>query len=214
MPNTFLPFDNTIKVEEKFISRKDYGLPEDKFILAAFHRIEKINPKVLDLWSQVLIKIDKSILWIQEPSSIAKKNLLYEFKERGISKDKIYFAKKTKHLSDHLLRHKLADIFVDTFYYSSHSTAILALWSGLPIVTYRGLNFASRVVPNLLNNLSMPELIANDDKEYIRIITNLYEKKDVLQKLKDKLLIQKEKNKIFSSEFFVKQLEKLYLSIK
>ena len=213
MPKTFLPFDNTIKVEEKVISRKDYGLPEDKFILAAFHRIEKMTPKVLDIWSKVLIKLDKTILWIQEPSPVAKENLLYEFHERGISKDKIYFAKKTKYLSDHLLRHKLADVFVDTFFYSSHSTAILALWSGLPIVTLRGLNFASRVVPSLLDNLSMSELIANDDKEYIRIIANLYEKKNVLKNLKDKLVIQRDENKIFNSEFYVKQLEKLYISI-
>ncbi len=214
MPNTFLPFDNTIKVEEKFISRKDYGLPEDKFILAAFHRIEKINPKVLDTWSKVLIKLDKAILWIQEPSSIAKEKLLYEFNERGIRKDKIYFAKKTKHLSDHLLRHKLADIFVDTFFYSSHSTGIFALWSGLPIVTIRGLNFASRVVPALLDNLSMSELIANDEKEYVKIISNLYETRDLLRNLKDKLLIQKEKNNIFNSEFYVRQLENLYFSIE
>ena len=214
MPNTFLPFDNTIKVEKKVMSRKDYGLPENKFILAAFHRIEKITPRVLDLWSKVLIKIDKAILWIQEPSFIAKENLLYEFDERGISKDKIYFAKKTKNLSDHLLRHKLADVFVDTFFYSSHSTGILALWSELPIVTLRGYNFASRVVPSLLDNLSMSELIANNDKEYIRIITNLYENKDLLKNLKDKLGNQKEKNKIFDSEFYVRQLEKLYFSIE
>ena len=90
---------------------------------------------------------------------------------------------------------------------------ILALWSGLPIVTLRGLNFASRVVPSLLENLSMPELIANDDKEYIKIIMNLYEKRDLLKKLKDKLVMQKEENKIFNSELYVKKLEKLYLSI-
>ena len=214
MTNTFLPFDNTTKIEGKVISRKDYDLPEEKFILAAFHRIEKINPKVLDLWSKVLTKLDKAILWIQEPPPFAKDNLFYEFNNRGISEDKIYFAKKTEHLSDHLLRHKLADIFIDTFFYSSHSTGIFALWSGLPVVTMKGLNFASRVVPSLLENLSMPELIANDDKEYIRIITKLYEQRELLKKFKDKLEIQKDKNKIYDSELFVRDLEKLYLSIK
>ena len=214
MPNSFLPFDNTTKIEGKEISRKDYRLPEEKFILAAFHRVEKINPKVLDLWSKVLIKLDEAVLWIQEPPPFAKKNLFYEFSRRGISEDKIYFAKKTKNFSDHLLRHKLADVFIDTFFYSSHSTGIFALWSGLPVVTIEGLNFASRVVPSLLKNLSMSELIANDDKEYIRIITKLYEQREVLKKLKDKLGIQKKKNKIYNSEFFVKDLEKLYFSIK
>ena len=213
MPNTFLPFDDTIKVDEKEISRKDYGLPEGKFILAAFHRIEKINPMVLDLWSKVLKKLDKAILWIQEPCPMSKENLLNEFKKRGIGEDKIYFAKKTKYLSDHLLRHKLADLFVDTFFYSSHSTGILALWSGLPIITMKGLNFASRVVPSLLDNLSMSDLIANDEKEYIEIIINLYKRKDLLNKLKDKLRAQKELNKIFNSEYYVRQLEKLYFSI-
>ena len=214
MPNSFLPFDNTTKIEGKEISRKDYKLPEEKFILAAFHRVEKINPKVLDLWSKVLIKLDQAVLWIQEPLPFAKKNLFYEFNRRGISVDKIYFAKKTKNLSDHLLRHKLADVFIDTFFYSSHSTGIFALWSGLPVVTIEGLNFASRVVPSLLKNLSMSELIANDDQEYIGIITKLYEQRELLKKLKDKLEIQKEKNKIYNSEFFVRDLEKLYLSIK
>ena len=214
MPNSFLPFDNTTKIEGKEISRKDYRLPEEKFILAAFHRVEKINPKVLDLWSKVLIKLDQAVLWIQEPLPFAKKNLFYEFNRRGISEDKIYFAKKTKNLSDHLLRHKLADVFIDTFFYSSHSTGIFALWSGLPVVTIEGLNFASRVVPSLLKNLSMSELIANDEQEYIGIITKLYEQRELLKKLKDKLGIQKEKNKIYNSEFFVRDLEKLYLSIK
>jgi len=214
MPNSFLPFDNTTKIDQKEISRKDYRLPEEKFILAAFHRVEKINPKVLDLWSKVLMKLDEAVLWIQEPPPFAKENLLYEFNRRGISEDKIYFAKKTKHLSDHLLRHKLADVFIDTFFYSSHSTGIFALWSGLPVVTIKGLNFASRVVPSLLKNLSFSELIANDDKEYIRIIRRLYEKRELLKKFKDKLVIQKEKNKIYNSEFFVRDLEKLYLSIK
>ena len=140
--------------------------------------------------------------------------MLWEFNKRGISEDRIYFAKKTYHLSEHLQRHKLADVFIDTFFYSSHSTGIFALWSGLPVVTFKGLNFASRVIPCLLENLSMKELIANDENEFIRIIANLYKKRDLLKNFKDELVIQKEKNKIFNSEFFVKELEKLYLSIK
>ena len=81
------------------------------------------------------------------------------------------------------------------------------------MVTIKGLNFASRVVPSLLKNLSLSELIANDDKEYMRIISKLYEQRELLKKFKDKLGIQKEKNKIYNSEIFVRDLEKLYLSI-
>ena len=50
----------------------------------------------------------------------------------------------------------------------------------------------------------MPEIIANDDKEYIKNIMNLIEKRDHLKKSKDKLVFQKKENKIFNSEFYVK----------
>ena len=42
---------------------------------------------------------------------------------------------------------------------------------------------------------------------------NLIEKRDHLEKLKDKLVFQKKENKIFNSKFDVKKLEKVYLSI-
>ena len=78
----------------------------------------------------------------------------------------------------------------------------------------RGPNFASRVVPSLLDNLSMSDLIANDDDEYIRIISKLYKNRELLKKLKDKLRMERNENKIFNSEYYVRHLEKLYLSIK
>ena len=59
----------------------------------------------------------------------------------------------------------------------------------------------------------MTELITNADIEHIKIIMNLYLKRDLNKKLKDKLVIQKQANKIFNEESNVKQLEKLYLSI-
>ena len=59
----------------------------------------------------------------------------------------------------------------------------------------------------------MSDLIANDDDEYIRIISKLYKNRELLKKLKDKLRMERNKNKIFNSEYYVRHLEKLYLSI-
>ena len=60
------------------------------------------------------------------------------------------------------------------------------------------------MVPSFLDNLSMTEIIANDDKEYIKNIMNLIEKRDYLKKLKNKLVFPKKKGKIINSEFYVK----------
>ena len=60
------------------------------------------------------------------------------------------------------------------------------------------------MVPSFLDNLSMTEIIANDDKEYIKNIMNLIEKRDYLKKSKNKLVFPKKKDKIINSEFYVK----------
>ena len=55
----------------------------------------------------------------------------------------------------------------------------------------RWLNFTLSVVPSFWDDLSMPEIIANDDNEYIKIVMNLIEKRDHLKKSKDKLVFEK-----------------------
>jgi protein O-GlcNAc transferase len=37
-------------------------------------------------------------------------------------------------MADHLARHRLADLFLDTLPYNAHSSACDALWAGLPVV--------------------------------------------------------------------------------
>ena len=70
---------------------------------------------------------------------------------------------------EHLARQKLADLFVDTFSFNAHTTAVEALWTGLPVVTKTGQGFAARVAGSLLNSVGLPELIAKN--EYL--ISNL-----------------------------------------
>ena len=49
-------------------------------------------------------------------------------------------------LAEHLARHRLADLFLDTLPYNAHTTASDALWAGLPVLTCQGTSFAARVL--------------------------------------------------------------------
>jgi len=44
-------------------------------------------------------------------------------------------------LDEHLARHRLADLFLDSFYHNAHTTMSDALWAGLPAVTCYGKKF-------------------------------------------------------------------------
>ena len=66
---------------------------------------------------------------------------------------------------EHLARHKLADLFLDTLPYNAHTTASDALWVGLPVLTCIAETFAGRVAASLLNAIST-ELIATTPETY------------------------------------------------
>ena len=61
--------------------------------------------------------------------------------------------------SEHLARHKLADLFLDTFNVNAHTTTSDSLWGELPVLTMAGRSFASRVSASLLNSIGLEELI-------------------------------------------------------
>ena len=75
------------------------------------------------------------------------------------------FAERVEN-SEHLARHRLADLFLDTFNYNAHTTASDALWAGLPVVTKLGKGFAARVAGSLLSAVGLPELITHDEEAY------------------------------------------------
>ena len=107
---------------------------------------------------KILKKIEGSVLWLIKDSNEGTNNLKKEANKRGINPDKIIFAKRMT-ISEHLARHKMADLFIDTFPYTAHTTCSDALWSGLPVITLMGQSFASRVIGSLLNAIGLKELI-------------------------------------------------------
>ena len=64
-----------------------------------------------------------------ESNHFASANLKKEAKKRGVSSSRLVFASR-KPVSEHLARHKLADLTLDTFYYNAHTTGSDSLeWS-------------------------------------------------------------------------------------
>ena len=113
----------------------------------------------------LLKNTNNSFLWILVQNETAAKNLKKEAILRNVDPKRIIFAKYMK-ISDHLARHKVADLFIDTFPFTAATAASDSLWSGLPLLTRVGESFVSRVAASLLNSIELPELITYTKKEY------------------------------------------------
>jgi predicted O-linked N-acetylglucosamine transferase (SPINDLY family) len=146
-------------------SREQVGLPRDALVLCGFNQPFKLSSEVFDVWCGFLRRLPRSVLWLLEWNEHAPAELRKQAAERGIDPGRLHFAAKVD-TQQHMSRFALADVFIDTWPCNGHTTASDALWAGVPVVTYSGRSFASRVAASLLRAIGLPELVASTLNEY------------------------------------------------
>lgn len=213
LPNTYMVDDSMRTASSKKYSREECGLPENAFIFCCFNNHYKFNPQVLDGWTSILRKVESSVMWIAENNDEFKVNISTEFKKRGVNLEKIIFAKRVESMGDHLSRLSLADIFLDTYPYNAHSTALDSLKAGVPVLTLIGQSFASRVSASLLNAIGLSELITNDQEQYENLAVELSTSAEKLSELKKKLSRNRFSEPLFNTPLFTKHIESAYIKM-
>jgi predicted O-linked N-acetylglucosamine transferase (SPINDLY family) len=212
LPDTYQPNDRKRAIAARAPTRKKLGLPQNGFVFCCFNDNYKIQPDVFGVWMKLLREIDGSVLWLLRGNAIAETNLRREAERRGVSADRLVFA---PHVSpeQHLARHRAADLFVDTFPYNAHTTASDALWAGLPLVTWSGETFASRVAGSLLTAVGLAELIAGNIEDYEASIRKLATTPKELARLRAKLARNRLTHPLFDSERFSRHIEAAFTTM-
>jgi len=210
MPNAYMINDNTLPVSEKVLSKAEFGLPEQAFVFCSFNNTYKIEPLMFDVWMRMLQKIQGSVLWLSERNQTVEKHLKQEAENRGVNPERIVFAKRLPSKSEHLARHKLADLVLDTRIFNGHTTTADALWAGLPVITLQGSHFASRVSASLLTAIGLPELITHNLDEYEKLAIRLASHPEQLQAIRQKLAQNRLTEPLFDTSRFVRDLESAY----
>ena len=127
---------------------------------------------------------------------------------RGI--DPARLVRKRVSPAEHLARHRLADLFLDTLPFNAHVTASDALWAGLPLLTCRGETFASRVAASTLGAAGLGELITTNLDEYERLALSLARSPDALSRMRQKLHDARSSCPLFDTQRFRRHLESAY----
>lgn len=211
LPGTFMVDDSNRLPSKKIYTREEFGLPENAFIFCCFNNDYKFNKDVLDCWARILLQVPDSVLWISENNLIFRKNILSEFEQRGVMQSRIIFANRIDLMSDHLARIGLADLFLDTFPYNAHTTAVDSLKAGVPLVTLLGKSFAGRVAASLLRSVGLSELIATTSAQYEDIVCGLFRDRKKLLQFKKILIEARENEVLFNSKEFCRDIEDAFL---
>lgn len=206
LPNSYQVNDSHRQIAEHQFTRNEAGLPAQGFVFCCFNNNYKITSDVFDIWMQLLSQVKESVLWLFEDNTLAKQNLQNEAVKRGIIPERIVFAKRMN-LPDHLARHRLADLFLDSFYCNAHTTASDTLWAGLPLLTCLGDTFASRVAASLLHAIGLPELVTHSHAEYQARALELALNPEKLAAIKAQLAKNRATHPLFNTPLYVQHIE-------
>jgi protein O-GlcNAc transferase len=212
LPNTYQPNDRKRTNSDRQFTRQELGLPKTGFVFCCFNNNYKITPQTFDGWMRILKQVDGSVLWLLEDNPIAVANLRKEAVNRGVSADRLIFA-KFMNQADHLARHRAADLFIDTLPYNAHTTASDALWAGLPVLTLCGESFPSRVAASLLNAIDMPELVTQSQEDFENLAVELATHPEKLAEIKKKLAKNRLTTPLFDTPRYTRDLEAAYINM-
>ncbi len=212
LPDTYQVNDDRRQIGERRPTRSECGLPEDGFVFCSFNNSYKITPQIFSVWMRLLTATPDSVLWLLADNRWAEENLRREAAARGVHPSRLVFAPRLK-LPEHLARHPLADLFLDTLPFNAHTTASDALWTGLPVLTCAGRSFAARVAGSLLNAVGLPELITHDLAAYEALALKLARDRDSLKAIRQKLEANKATAPLFDTDRTRRHIEAAYLTM-
>lgn len=208
LPGSFFPIDRTKKVGSP-LTRAEAGLPEDAFVFCCFNRNWKITQAMFAIWLRLLEQVPGSVLWLRQYTPTSHATLLRGAEQGGMDTNRLIFADRAP-LEEHLARHALADLFLDTLPYGAHATAADALWMGLPVLTQIGDVFAGRVGASLVTAAGLPEMITRTPQEYEAMALALARDPARLKSLREKLAANRSSAPLFDTTKFTRNLEAAY----
>jgi len=207
----YIPSDPQ-RVLASITSRETYGLPADGFVFASQAAPYKVLPEMFGLWARLLASADRSVLWLRPMRPEAQSNLRNEAGRRGIASERLIFAPREP-MPQYLARYRLADLYLDTFPFGSHTTVNDALFAGLPVLTIAGRSMAARASASQLRAVGLPEMVASSHEDYESIALALVRNRVRLGDLTARLRSQGRASALFDMTSYARRFEDAVLRI-
>ncbi|MFG1351888.1 tetratricopeptide repeat protein [Xanthobacter autotrophicus] len=208
LPDCYQPNDPDLPVGER-PTRADCGLPDDAFVFCAFNSAWKLDPEVFSAYTRILKAVPGSVLWVLESRENSADNLRREAEARGLDPARLVFAPMVP-LKDHFARLPLADLFLDTFPYTAHTTASDMLRMGLPMVTRTGRSFASRVAASIMTQMNLADFVTTDVDGFVAKAVALAHDPAALAEARARLAAARATSPLFDIDRYARHMERAF----
>jgi predicted O-linked N-acetylglucosamine transferase (SPINDLY family) len=178
----------------------------------------KITTAVVAAWSQILSRSPNSSLILKNRnlgSSTTREFVHRLFEDQGITRERIVLEGWEEYLT-FLRTYDRIDIALETWPYNGGTTTTDAIWQGVPVVTFAGDRWASRMTTSILRCGGLSEFVASNLPEYIDLAVGLAispETPERLLSLRRRMRSQLLQSPVCDTVGFTREMESLYLKM-
>ena len=205
----YQPNDRKRVVAAERPTRASENLPDDAFVFCSLNGMQKIKEDTFADWMTILREVPNSVLWLLGGTAETIARLRGLAEAHGVAGTRLVFADKAAN-PQHVARYPLADLFLDTFPYGSHTTAADALWMGVPILTRPGRSFASRVCASLVNAAGVGDLVCATAEDLVRRAVAFGRDRATLDPYRRTLIEGRSTSLLFDTPRLARDLESLF----
>jgi protein O-GlcNAc transferase len=189
----------------------------DFITFASFNKPRKMNDKVLDLWSQVLLEVANSRLILKFgnflESPLLSQKILGRLAHNAVARDRITLISTEDSFHDHLACYNQADIALDTFPFAGATTTFQALWMGVPVISLMGERFIARMGGSISYHAGLPSLAAETPQEFVEQAVSLAGQRSELRKLRSTMRQRLLSSSLCDGPAYARHLEQAYCSL-
>ena len=171
------------------VSRAQLGIAENATVFTSGANFFKIVPELRRTWARVLAGVPGSVLvlypfgpaWTDRyPSGAFIRCFHEELRAAGVDAARLIFLNPMTSTTDVQKVMAITDIYLDSFPYTGATSLLDPLEAGVPPVTMAGDRLRFAQGDAMLRELGMPQQIAANEDDYIRIAADLAHDRNLL----------------------------------
>lgn len=178
-----------------------------RLIFGCLNSFCKITDATLALWREVLRAVPESRLLLSAPVGRARERALGAI--AGDNVGRVEFTARVPG-ADYFRLYDQIDIALDPTPYGGGATTCDALWMGVPVVSLAGRTAVGRGGLSILSNIGLPDLVARDADQYVRIAVRLAADRPRVAELRATLRERMQKSPLMDARRFARNVEAAY----
>ncbi len=183
-------------------------LKAQTFTFGCLNNPAKLSDACVETWARVLKAVKRSKLVLMGGRSVEGGQAFHErFSRFGVASDRVEVMGRVPPGRSYFEAYQPFDVALDPFPYNGGVTSCDALWMGVPVLTAAGRDYRSRQGVSLMNNLGLPEFVADSPDKLVDLAATWREERDGLADVRGSLRELMGASAITDAGRYVKHLE-------